>query len=71
LDDLLQVCVYVGRVGVKSLRLNFEVRRQGNDEIIAEANFVLAAVRRNTFETIPIPDELKTSLAPYTKLESS
>jgi acyl-CoA thioester hydrolase len=66
LDDLLQVCVYVGRLGVKSLRLNFEVRRMGEEPLIAEANFVLAAVRRNTFETIQIPDELKTSLAPYT-----
>jgi penicillin amidase len=67
LDDLLEVSVYVGRVGTKSLRLNFEVRRNGTDEMVAEAHFVLVAVRRNTFESVPIPDELKRRLAPYTR----
>ena len=67
LDDLLEVCVYVGRVGNKSLRLNFEVRRKGEGEMLAEAHFVLVAVRRDTFETVTVPDELRTRLAPYTQ----
>ncbi len=67
LDALLVVCVYVGRVGTKSLRLNFEVRRKGEDALLAEAHFVLVAVRRNTFESVPVPEELKTRLAPYTR----
>jgi len=66
LDDLLAVSVFVGKFGTKSMRLNFEVRRKGDDELIADAHFVLASVRRDTFETVPIPDELKTRLAPYT-----
>lgn len=67
LDDLLVVSVYVGRVGSKSLRLNFEVRRKGVDEMIAEAHFVLVSVRRDTFETVPLPEELRRRLAPYTQ----
>ena len=67
LDDLLEVSVYVGRFGDKSMRLDFEVRRQGHEEIIADAHFVLTAVRRDSFETVPIPIELKARLAPYTK----
>jgi YbgC/YbaW family acyl-CoA thioester hydrolase len=67
LDDLLEVSVYVGRIGTKSLRLNFEVRRKGEDELIAEAHFILVSVRRDTFETVTVPDELKRRLAPYTK----
>lgn len=67
LDDLLEVSVYVGRVGTKSLRFNFEVRRKGEEVMVAEAHFVLVAVRRETFETVPVPDELKRRLAPYTK----
>ena len=67
LDDLLEVSVYVGRIGTKSLRLNFEVRRKGEDEIIAEAHFILVAVRRDTFETVILPEELKRRLAPYTQ----
>lgn len=67
LDDLLEVCAFVGRIGTKSLRLDFEVRRKGEDALIAEAHFVLVAVRRDTFETVPVPEELKRHLAPYTQ----
>jgi acyl-CoA thioester hydrolase len=67
LDDLLEVCVYVGRVGNKSLRLDFEVRRNGGDELVANAHFILVAVRRQTFESVPVPEELKRRLAPYTR----
>jgi acyl-CoA thioester hydrolase len=68
LDDLLEVSVGVGRFGNKSMRLDFEVRRKGDDLIIAHAHFVLASVKRDTFETVPIPNELRTRLALYTKL---
>ena len=66
LDDLLELAVYVGPFGNKSMRLNFEVRRKGEIELIADAHFVLAAVSRDSFETVPIPPELKERLAPYT-----
>jgi acyl-CoA thioester hydrolase len=66
LDDLLEVSVWVGRIGRTSLRLNFEVHRKGEDTLIANAHFVLVAVRRDTFETVPVPEELKQRLARYT-----
>ena len=69
LDDLLEVSVYVGKFGAKSMRLNFEVRRKGDKTVIADAHFVLAAFRRATFETVPIPEELKVRLADYTESE--
>jgi acyl-CoA thioester hydrolase len=65
LDDLLEVSVFVGRFGMKSMRLNFEVRRNGEEDLIATAHFVLAAVNQDTFETVPIPAELRERLAPY------
>jgi YbgC/YbaW family acyl-CoA thioester hydrolase len=71
LDDLLEVCVYVGRVGTKSLRLNFEVRRKGENELIAEAHFVLVSVCRETFETVSLPEELVRRLAPFTEPSDS
>ncbi|MCA1594527.1 MAG: acyl-CoA thioesterase [Acidobacteria bacterium] len=71
LDYLLEVAVYVGRIGHKSLRLNFEVRRKGEAELLAEAHFVLVAVRRDTFDSVPVPDELKRRLAPYTQPSSA
>lgn len=67
LDDLLEVSVYVGRFGNKSMRLDFEVRRKGDEQLIAQAHFVLASVKRDTFETVPIPPALKKRLAPFTK----
>jgi acyl-CoA thioester hydrolase len=67
LDDLLEVSVYVGRIGTKSLQLNFEVRRKNEPELVAVAHFVLVSVRRDTFETVTVPAELKHRLAPYTK----
>src|SRR5688500_20078505 len=33
LDDLLEVSVFVKRFGARSMRLNFEVRRKGEEEI--------------------------------------
>ena len=69
LDDLLEVSVYVGRFGTKSMKLNFEVRRNNEAELIATAHFVLAAVNQDTFETVPIPAELRERLAPYTANE--
>jgi len=65
LDDLLEVSVFVGRFGTKSMRLNFEVRRKPEEELIATAHFILAAVNQDTFETVPIPEELRIRLAPY------
>ena len=67
LDDLLEVSVYVGKFGGRSLRLNFEVRRKGETELIATAHFVLAAVRQHTFETVELPMELRQRLAPYSE----
>lgn len=69
LDDLLEVSVYVGRFGTKSMKLNFEVRRKGEEALIATAHFVLAAVKQDTFETVPIPADLRERLAPYTANE--
>jgi YbgC/YbaW family acyl-CoA thioester hydrolase len=71
LDDMLEVSVYVGRIGTKSLRLNFEVRRKGEDRLIAEAHFVLVSVRRNTFESVPVPIELRDRLARYTQEQAA
>ena len=65
LDDLLEVSVYVGHFGNKSMRLNFEVRRKGEEELIATANFILAAVKQDTFETVRVPDTLRERLTPY------
>jgi YbgC/YbaW family acyl-CoA thioester hydrolase len=66
LDDLLEVSVFVGSIGNSSLRLDFEVRRNNQPELIATAHFVLVSVKRDTFEKIPVPQVLRRKLAPFT-----
>jgi len=71
LDDLLEVSVWVGKIGTTSLRLNFEVRRKDRDnkieeKLIATAHFVLVSTRRDNLQPIPVPEELRRALEPYT-----
>ena len=72
LDDLLEVSVYVGKVGQTSLRLNFEVRRKTEDgtiekDLMATAHFVLVATDRAKLKPIPVPAELRLALEPYSQ----
>ena len=72
MDDLLHVSVYVRKVGRTSLRLNFEVRRKTEageieEKLMATAHFVLVSTNREDLKPIPIPDELRLALAPYTE----
>ena len=72
LDDLLEVSVYVGKLGRTSMRLNFEVRRKGNDGeledgLIATAHFVLVATSRVGLQPVSVPDELRRAFKPYTE----
>jgi len=64
LDELLDVEVWVGRMGKSSLRLEFLVRRP-NGQVAAEAYLVAVAVDRETQRPVPIPDRLRSALAPY------
>ena len=56
LDDLLEVSVYIGR-------------RKGEEMLVATAHFVLATVKRDSFETVPFPSEWREKLAPYSANE--
>src|SRR5690349_25077892 len=70
LDDLLEVSVYVGKIGRTSLRLNFEVRRKTEDgtlekDLMATAHFVLVSTDRENLKPLPVPQTLRTALDPY------
>ena len=70
MDDLLQVSVYVGKVGRTSLRLNFEVRKKNEageieKDLMATAHFVLVATDRENLKPLPVPEELRRALEPY------
>jgi len=70
MDDLLEVSVYVGRIGRTSLRLNFEVRRKNEAgkieaDLMATAHFVLVSTDRENLKPLPVPEELRPALEPY------
>ena len=72
LDDLLEVSVHVGKIGRTSLRLNFEVRRKNDageieEKLMATAHFVLVSTDRKDLKPVPLPEELRRALDPYTE----
>jgi len=70
MDDLLQVSVYVGKIGRTSLRLNFEVRKKNDageieEDLMATAHFVLVSTDRENLRPLPVPQVLRRALEPY------
>jgi YbgC/YbaW family acyl-CoA thioester hydrolase len=65
LDDWLEVETYVGRVGEKSLTLNFEVFKKEGRILVAKAHIIMVCVRRGNLKSVRLPDELVERLAPY------
>jgi acyl-CoA thioester hydrolase len=70
MDDLLEVSVYVGKIGTTSLRLNFEVRKRNEageieKDLMATAHFVLVATDRENLKPLPVPKELRSALGQF------
>ena len=70
MDDLLEVSVYMARIGKSSLRLNFEVRKRNEageieEKLMATAHFVLVSTDRENLRPLPVPDVLRRALEPY------
>ncbi|HEY3280034.1 MAG TPA: thioesterase family protein [Gemmatimonadales bacterium] len=66
LDDRLRVAAYVGRVGTKSMTLNFDVIKQGTSALGAAGWMVLVCVDRRGLKPRPLPAGLLGALAPHT-----
>jgi YbgC/YbaW family acyl-CoA thioester hydrolase len=68
LDDRLRVATYVGRVGTKSMTLNFDVLRHGTSppQLAAEGWQVLVCVDRGDMRPRALPPDLTAALAPHT-----
>jgi YbgC/YbaW family acyl-CoA thioester hydrolase len=65
LDDLIEVSAYVGKFGVKSLTLKFEVNRKGEHDLVADGHVVLACVDRSSFKSVPVPEPIIERLRPF------
>jgi YbgC/YbaW family acyl-CoA thioester hydrolase len=66
LDNRLRVATYVGRVGTKSMTLNFDVLRDGSSTLVAAGWMVLVCVDRKSLKPRPLPDGVIAALVPHT-----
>jgi acyl-CoA thioester hydrolase len=64
LDELLDIEVWVGRIGRSSIRLEF-VMRKPDGELAAEAHLVMVAISRQDSQPVEVPQRLLEALAPY------
>src|SRR5262245_18535613 len=64
LDELLEIEVWVGRVGRSSIRLEFLMRKP-DGEVAAEAYLVIIAIARKDARPVEVPQTLLQALAPY------
>jgi 4-hydroxybenzoyl-CoA thioesterase len=53
--DVLEIAVWISRVGSSSVTFEFRVYRQGSDELLARSSQVKVAVNMDTWEKVAIP----------------
>ena len=61
-DDVLAVSVRTGRVGRTSFTLNFEIRRAGEEEMLATCETTYVNVDKASFTKRPIAPEMRAAL---------
>ena len=62
LDDLLFIEVRFEKMGTTSFTLRFDIYRRTDRERLADGQFVITTVSRTSFESIPVPEELREML---------
>jgi acyl-CoA thioester hydrolase len=65
LDDELEIAVKVGKLGGASFRLEYEIRKRGEDTLLAEGYTVIATVNKQTFKAVRMPEEIREGLRGY------
>ncbi len=66
LDDSLKIAVYIGRVGRRSLTMNFEVLLSPAGRHCAHGHLVLVCTDRTSMKSRSLPTVLLEKLAPFT-----
>ena len=65
LDELLDIEMWVGRIGRSSIRLEFVVKKP-DGELAAEGYLVIVSIDRRNAKSVDVPKALLDALAPYT-----
>ena len=64
LDELLEIEIWVGRIGRSSIRLEFAARKPGGD-LAAEGYLVIVSIDRKNAKSVEVPKALLEALAPF------
>jgi len=64
LDELLDIEIWVARIGHSSIRLEFALRRP-DAQLAAEGHLVIVAIARATARAVAVPQALADALAPF------
>ena len=64
LDDLLEIEMWVGRIGRSSIRLGFAIGK-ARARILAEGHLVIVAIGRRSGDAVKVPAALARGLRPY------
>ncbi len=70
LDELLDVEIWVGRVGRSSIRLEFAIKRP-DGQLAAEGYLVTVSIDRRSGRSVDVPEPLVDALAPYASEKQS
>ncbi|HXE56814.1 MAG TPA: thioesterase family protein, partial [Gemmatimonadales bacterium] len=65
LDDHLRVAAYFGRIGTKSITLNFDFLDISAGKLAAHGHLVLVCTDRKSLQSRPLPEGLVEKLRPF------
>jgi len=65
LDDHLKVAAYVGRIGNRSITLNFDVIHSATRRLSAHGHLVLVCTDRSALKSRPLPSGVVDRLQPF------
>lgn len=61
-DDLLEVYVRVSKIGETSAVFDFEIYRQGDEQLTGKASSVYVCVDPKTLRPVRVPDDLRAKI---------
>jgi acyl-CoA thioester hydrolase len=64
LDELLDVGIWVSRIGRSSIRFEFAMKKP-DSQLAAEGHLVVVAISRGDGKSVEVPNPLSRALAPY------
>lgn len=65
--DILDISVFISRVGRTSVTFEFRIHREATGELLARASQVKVAVQLQTWQKVSIPDRLRTAFEACTE----